>query len=188
LLRSFALFAGLFWGVSELALSRVKRARRTGATSKDRGSIAVLFVAIALGLAVAVPASRARLAPLPLGEAASAVAGVVLLGAGVAFRWLAVWTLGRFFTVDVAIASDHGLVDTGVYRHVRHPAYLGTLVSFAGLGVAFGSWVSLAALLLPIGLGLAYRIRVEERALEEALGDAYRAYRARTWRLVPGIY
>ena len=38
-----------------------------------------------------------------------------------AVRWTAILTLGRFFTVDVAIYSDHSVVRTGLYRLVRHP-------------------------------------------------------------------
>ena len=49
------------------------------------------------------------------------VAGVVLFAAGLIFRWWAVVTLGRFFTVDVTIEKDHELVERGPFRVVRHP-------------------------------------------------------------------
>ena len=42
-------------------------------------------------------------------------------------------------------------------------------------------------LVLPLA-GHAYRITVEERALQEHLGPAYAEYMQRTWRLVPGIW
>jgi protein-S-isoprenylcysteine O-methyltransferase Ste14 len=62
------------------------------------------------------------------------------------------------------------------------------MVVMIGVGVALGNWLSLAlCVLLPLAAYVA-RIRVEERALEEALGDAYRHYEEETARLVPGIW
>jgi protein-S-isoprenylcysteine O-methyltransferase Ste14 len=71
---------------------------------------------------------------------------------------------------------------------VRHPLYAGALVTMAGVGLAFGNWLSLAVcIVLPL---VAYlrRIAVEERALEAALGDAYRRYARGRARLVPYVW
>ena len=57
----------------------------------------------------------------------------------------------------------------GPYRLLRHPSYAGIFIMFAGLGLAFGSWVGAAAALLIVFAGLLPRIRVEERANSEAL-------------------
>ena len=43
--------------------------------------------------------------------------------------------LWKYFTVDVTIKLEHKLVSTGIYRIVRHPSYLGSLISFFGLGL-----------------------------------------------------
>jgi protein-S-isoprenylcysteine O-methyltransferase len=88
----------------------------------------------------------------------------------------------------VAIQSGHRLVDTGVYRHVRHPSYLGACIAYLGFGLGLGSYLSAAAVLGMVLIGYAYRIHVEEKALLESLGDEYAAYRRRTSRLIPGIY
>ncbi|MGH6841213.1 MAG: methyltransferase family protein [Methylocella sp.] len=76
---------------------------------------------------------------------------------------------------------------TCVYRLIRHPSYLGLLVSSLGLGLAFrsGIGVLLAALMVP---PIAARIRAEERLLRSEFGAEYDAYRARTSRLIPGLY
>jgi protein-S-isoprenylcysteine O-methyltransferase len=126
--------------------------------------------------------SFATLAP-PLGYL-----GCILVVSGIAIRLVAVATLNRQFTTVVAIVERHELVDTGIYRAVRHPAYLGNLASLLGLGLASGNWYSLAALVvLPLAATL-YRIRVEERALLRHFGPAYQEYARRTSRLLPGIY
>jgi protein-S-isoprenylcysteine O-methyltransferase Ste14 len=114
--------------------------------------------------------------------------GVALIVLGLAIRWTAVVTLWRYFTVDVSIRRDHRVIQHGIYRIIRHPAYLGSLISFIGLGVTFMNWLSLAAIVIGTLIVFSYRIAVEERALVTALGDEYRAYAARTKRLIPGVF
>ncbi|WP_043947615.1 methyltransferase family protein, partial [Ralstonia solanacearum] len=81
----------------------------------------------------------------------------------------------------------HRLVTDGVYGRVRNPSYLGLLVSTLGWVLAFRSLagVGLTLLLLP---PLVARIHAEEALLRAQFGDAYDAYCARTWRLIPGVY
>jgi protein-S-isoprenylcysteine O-methyltransferase Ste14 len=115
-------------------------------------------------------------------------AGLALLVAGVCVRWGAIYTLGKFFTGTVLIREDHRLLRTGLYRHVRHPAYAGSLAAHLGLGLSFSNWYSLAFSLLPYAFAAGYRIRVEERALREAFGEEYEAYARATKRLIPKVY
>jgi protein-S-isoprenylcysteine O-methyltransferase Ste14 len=114
--------------------------------------------------------------------------GIALIVAGMIIRATAILTLRRFFTVRVTIQESHELIDRGLYKIIRHPSYTGALVSFVGLGFAFGNWLSLALVLAGAFIGLGYRIRVEEAALTDHFGERYRAYSARTKRLIPGIY
>ncbi|MDD2676812.1 MAG: isoprenylcysteine carboxylmethyltransferase family protein [Methylacidiphilaceae bacterium] len=113
--------------------------------------------------------------------------GVVLNAGGGALRLWPVFVLGQRFSGLVAIQPGHTLVTSGPYRFVRHPSYLGLLVYVLGWGLAFGSWagVILAGLFLP---PLLARIAAEERLLRSQFGAEYDAYRARTSRLIPGIY
>lgn len=115
-------------------------------------------------------------------------AGVVLLVAGVCVRWRAIYTLGKFFTCTVLIREDHRPLRTGLYRHVRHPAYTGALVAHLGLGLSFSNWYSLCFSVLPFAVAAGYRIRVEGRALREAFGEEYESYARATKRLIPKIY
>lgn len=113
--------------------------------------------------------------------------GIVLFVVGCAVRLWPVYVLGNRFSGLVAIQPGHSLVTTGIYSAIRNPSYLGLLVGTLGWGLAFrsGLGVLLAALLIP---PLIARIRAEERLLASQFGDAYRAYCARTARLIPGIY
>ena len=51
-----------------------------------------------------------------------------------------------------------------------------------------GNWLSLPVVMLPVFAVFVYRMNVEERALISGLGDSYRAYIARTKRLIPFVY
>jgi protein-S-isoprenylcysteine O-methyltransferase Ste14 len=113
--------------------------------------------------------------------------GVVLFAGGGALRIWPVFVLGRRFSGLVAIQPGHTLVTTGVYGTIRNPSYLGLLISSLGWGLAFrsGAGVLLAALLIP---PLVARMNAEERLLQSQFGADYDAYRARTFRLIPGVY
>jgi protein-S-isoprenylcysteine O-methyltransferase len=178
---------GLCYGLSEAALGIFKR---SGSVSRDadRSSLRLLWVVILCSVTAAVLAAQL----LPQAGSALLVraypVGVAVFAAGLALRWYSIVYLGRFFTVDVAIAEDHRVVDSGPYRFVRHPSYTGALLAFLGIGMCIGNWVSLLAVTVPIGWAFMRRIRVEEAALHAALGDSYAAYARRTKRLVPLAY
>jgi protein-S-isoprenylcysteine O-methyltransferase Ste14 len=116
------------------------------------------------------------------------VLGLSGLLIGIAIRWTAIYQLGRFFNSIVTIHDDHRLNDRGLYRIVRHPAYTGTLIAHFGLGLSFGSWISLTLSNVPFLFAAWYRIRVEEHALSVSFGEEYLAYRKRTARLIPRVY
>jgi protein-S-isoprenylcysteine O-methyltransferase Ste14 len=113
--------------------------------------------------------------------------GVILFAAGGVLRLWPVFVLGRRFSGLVAIQPGHTLVTGGIYSVVRHPSYLGLLAGSFGWALAFrsGFGLLLAALMIVPVVG---RIRSEEALLRVQFGSEYEAYRARTARLVPGLY
>ena len=117
-----------------------------------------------------------------------AVAGLLLLQAGWVLMALAV-RQNRFAAAVVKIQSERGhvVVDVGVYSLVRHPMYLGASLLAIGVPLWLGSYLALA-LALPGIVGLAMRIRVEERVLRAGLpGYADYAQRVR-YRLLPFVW
>jgi protein-S-isoprenylcysteine O-methyltransferase Ste14 len=114
--------------------------------------------------------------------------GLALIWGGLALRWWAVLELGRFFQIAIVVQEGHRVIETGPYRVVRHPSYSGLLLIFVGVGFTLGNWLSVAACVVLPFLGLLVRIRAEEAVLNRQLGEPYRAYSARTRRLVPGVW
>lgn len=186
---NFASTLSAFYVVSEIGLGIVKRARGGESRLADQGSLAFLWIVIGCSMlfAFSLKYSMPQFDFQSLAATATVV-GAALFVAGLAFRWYAIFYLGRFFTVNVAIASDHRLIDGGPYRYVRHPSYSGALVAFLGLGLCLGNWLSIAVVAVPIYLVFLWRMRVEEAALLQGLGDQYRAYMDRTKRLIPCVY
>jgi protein-S-isoprenylcysteine O-methyltransferase len=173
--------------VSEIILAVIKRSHLRSATSEDRGSIFVLWFSIAVGSVLAFAAQFVRSAHLNIPPAVIHAVALALMVFGLVIRWAAIHTLGRLFTVDVAIHTDHEVVQTGLYRFVRHPSYTGLLITFLGMGLYFANWLSVIVLLVPIAIGMSIRVRREEKALLRSLGPAYAAYCARTKRFIPGL-
>jgi protein-S-isoprenylcysteine O-methyltransferase len=179
------------WFIIELTLSIRKRSQEPSG-AKDRLSLQVMRIAtvVSIGFTVA-----AEFAPAIIGRAGKIQAvyhflgffGCLLMVAGLIVRLIAIATLKRQFTVDVAIVKDHKIIDGGLYAIIRHPSYSGSLLTFLGLGLAFENWISLAILcVLPLAATL-YRISVEESVLHDHFGAAYDDYKKRTKSLIPGI-
>ena len=114
--------------------------------------------------------------------------GLGLMALGWVLRWWSIVILGPFFTIDVAVADDHRVVDSGPYRVIRHPSYTGILAGAAGSALCVGNYASALVILLSVVVALVSRMRVEEQVLSARLGDSYRQYMSRTKRLIPGLY
>jgi protein-S-isoprenylcysteine O-methyltransferase len=180
------LLAGVY-GLSELYLA-FTRPSQAEVVSRDRRSFILLWTIIIVSLWLGI-----QMIWLFPGAALPYLRGFYVFGfilflGGLALRWYSIGYLGRYFTVDVSISTEHKLIDSGPYYHIRHPSYTGALLAFVGLGFCFGNWLSILFLTVPIIDAFLWRIRIEERALTEALGEDYRAYVDRTKRLIPWIY
>lgn len=187
-MSAFATILIGLWVASEIALGLTRRSGARGGESLDRSSLRVLWLTILLSVGAGVLLAGSRYGALAGRPAVWESAGVSLVLAGLVIRWAAILSLKRSFTVDVAVAKDQRVVETGLYRWVRHPSYAGSLLSFAGFGWTLRHWTSLAVIVVPITAAFLYRIHVEEEALRAGLGEAYASYARRTKRLVPFVY
>ena len=114
--------------------------------------------------------------------------GIVIMLAGICMRWVAIYTLGKYFTRKVTILEDHHIVQNGLYKYLRHPSYSGFLLGNLGLGLVFSNWLSLIIIFVPTFAAALYRMHVEEKALVQAFGSEYVDYCGATNRLIPKVY
>lgn len=166
------------WVVGEARVS-IRELNAVGVTY-DRNTLELAAIAKQLLL-------LAALLPVTSPGLVNGLIGIAMIVLGGGFRILAIRSMGQRYTHRIRIPSD-GMVDTGPYQLVRHPAYLGTLIGHAGIVVLLLSPWSLAALVLawlPIVLA---RTWIEDSVLRRELPD-YQAYCSRVrWRLIPGVW
>jgi|SRR5579871_2796420 len=169
-----------------------RRSRRTPiAERRDRLRDTVLMIISFTGL-FAIPfiytlTSQPKFAGYPF-HALQAWLGVAALVGAMVLFYRTHRDLGRAWSVTLEIREQHRLVTHGIYAQLRHPMY-----------AAFWLWAASQALLLPnwaaglsglVGFGTLFFARVghEERMMLETFGEEYRAYMARTKRIIPGIF
>jgi methyltransferase len=95
-------------------------------------------------------------------------AGFSLFVAAKALKWWAILSLGSFWTFRVIVVPGARLIDSGPYRFVRHPNYIGVIGELLGIALVTGARVAGPISIIVFGLLILRRIGVEERALRSA--------------------
>lgn len=185
-----ALFWVLFylWWILEMVFwLRAYRLRR-GQPKKqndDRGSALLIMLGMYVLIFISIGFSARQLGILPRW---TQYIGFILMIVGMVIRFTAIIQLGRFFSPVVGVVSNQDIVQSGLYRWIRHPAYTGGWIIAVGMGFGLQTWWGV--LLCGIGLLLiyAYRVRVEEKVLVQHFGEIYIEYRKGTRKMFPGIW
>jgi protein-S-isoprenylcysteine O-methyltransferase Ste14 len=116
------------------------------------------------------------------------IAGIVLTASG-QLLFLVAQKQNRFFSSTVRIQAnrEHKVCDTGLYKFVRHPAYLGNVIQVIGFPLLFGSLWSI----IPAGLSLILvliRTFLEDKTLQKEL-SGYTEYSAKVrFKIIPYIW
>lgn len=96
--------------------------------------------------------------------------------------------LGRYGSGSLVIEDNHKLITKGMYRYIRHPMYLGGLLSPIGTGLVFRTLIMPVLVLILYFLVFKHRMDLEERILTSEFGEEYLSYMKRTKRLIPFFY
>jgi protein-S-isoprenylcysteine O-methyltransferase Ste14 len=182
----------IFWAILVIVVSAVLvtslRQRRSGEMMPRRrqnaSSARSIAVGIGLVIAVGIAIGYSRLGALP---GWVFYPGEVLFAVGAALTGWSYAILGRHVSPHVEVLPDHWVIKSGPYRYIRHPGYLGQIVTLLGFGLAVQSWLAeLTTLVIVVGL-FGYRIRIEEEFLISELGGSYVDYMKGTKRIIPFI-
>jgi protein-S-isoprenylcysteine O-methyltransferase Ste14 len=175
------------WLLSEILLNRIFRSEEKVTKKFDKFTLRSIWLTIVVSVFLGVFIKSSFKFPV-----ADSVwlryfgLGVIVIG--MIIRFIAVKTLGKFFTVDLAIHHEHKLITNGIYKYIRHPSYTGTLTSFLGFALSLNNWLSLFIVFIPVLLAFIHRINTEEILLSEQIGQEYTDYIWKTKRLLPLIY
>ncbi|HWQ64968.1 MAG TPA: isoprenylcysteine carboxylmethyltransferase family protein [Methanospirillum sp.] len=175
----------ILWIISELYL--IYRDRNT-TKKKDQGSRRYIGIAVITGIALSFLVGYNPLFQFQIDPDTIIGISIAIMWAGIIIRFLAIRTLGRHFRTLIHIRDDHTIVKTGLYHTIRHPAYLGSIISAFGVTMVFQNYlipIIVVGILMP---AVMFRISHEEAALCDHLGPAYEEYMKETWRLIPFIY
>ncbi len=165
-----------------------KRAR-SNKVKNERDKLSLLILCVIIPLCLSLAFWVACYHAWELGNQTTVkIISIIIFGIGFIIRRVAIYQLGKMFTLNVVITREHILKIDGLYKIVRHPGYLGYLLMIAGISVSFNSLLSVLITLIPAFIALNYRINVEEAALEEEFDKQYKDYKKSVKRLVPWVY
>ncbi|MBP9022230.1 MAG: isoprenylcysteine carboxylmethyltransferase family protein [Spirochaetes bacterium] len=113
--------------------------------------------------------------------------GNILFLIGFSLMNYSAYILGKQFNVNVTIIKDHQLIVNGPYSLLRHPRYLGILLTFSGIPLIFNTYMPLLFSLL-ILIVLLWRIRDEEILLDQTFKEQWTKYKTNSKKLIPFIW
>jgi protein-S-isoprenylcysteine O-methyltransferase Ste14 len=113
--------------------------------------------------------------------------GAVLTALGILFAFWARFHLGRNWSGNVTIKTDHELIRTGPYARIRHPIYTGILLALFGTGLANDLWRSALGFGLVL-FGFWLKARREESVLEREFGVRFVEHVRATGMFVPRVF
>lgn len=93
--------------------------------------------------------------------------------------------LGEHYSPNIEVKKKHKLIDTGIYKYIRHPMDLAELLFMIALPIAATAYFALIWV-MPFVVVLSLKIQYEENLLSSKL-RGYKAYMKRTKRLIPFI-
>lgn len=175
------------YALFEIYMSMRQRRKRNVVKSGDRWSVWILTIFITIGYALSFSIGATKIGRIYPWSAFFAM-GAILAIAGLIIRISSILTLKQHFTYTVTEIENHELIETGLYKRIRHPGYLGQLIIFLGISVSLSNWISVILMMISVLIGYIYRIRTEERFMIEQMGQKYIDYQKRTKRLIPMIY
>ncbi len=148
----------------------------------ERGGLWVLVQNALLGAAIAGGIfCRNQWHSFPL-----ALCGAFLLLIAAGCGWAGLVSLGRNLTPFPKPSAGTRLVQTGIYRLMRHPLYTAVFCGSVGWALVWRSWPGLLAA-LALGPLLDAKARREERWLREQFPE-YSTYEQQVRRFVPWLY
>jgi protein-S-isoprenylcysteine O-methyltransferase Ste14 len=184
-LLMFILSHSVFRIDEELMVERSKPGENT--KNWDKKILGLLFLS-SVGMFVVAGLDSGRFNWSPPIDLSLNIVGIILTVAG-QLIFIIAQKQNRFFSSTVRIQTErnHAVCDTGLYKVVRHPAYLGSFIQSLGFPLLFGSFWST----IPIGVSiflLLLRTYLEDKTLMAELAGYIEYAQKVRYRIVPYLW
>ena len=146
------------YGFFEVFMNLRQRKNSNVTASNDKNSLRLLYGLITVGYFLSFAIGATKLGRIYYWNTFFGV-GMSLVVIGLMIRIHSILTLRQFFTYSVAKVENHEIIETGLYKFVRHPGYLGQIIIFMGISISISNWLSIFAMMLSITLAYLYRIK-----------------------------
>jgi protein-S-isoprenylcysteine O-methyltransferase Ste14 len=164
----------LFWIVVILMMIPevliYRKAAQSPISSQDAGTIRIIRVGGQFASLISFAVSFLPWFTIPWPGISLILGTVFVLSAGI-LRHVCFRTLGKYFTGAVIVSKDQPIIEQGPYRWVRHPSYTAGFLLNIGVGIALGSWLSMIILFVVTYFICSRRVKVEEKAFLETIGE-----------------
>jgi len=176
-----------FYAFLEIFMSVRQRRKRKVVESGDRWSIWILGISIAIGYSLSFSLAASKTGRIYHWDTPFVI-GSLLVITGLIIRIASILTLKKQFTYTVTKIENHELIETGLYKYIRHTGYLGQLIIFLGIATSLSNWLSVLLMMVSVFIGYINRIMVEEKFMIQQFGQKFVDYQRRTKRLIPTIF
>jgi protein-S-isoprenylcysteine O-methyltransferase Ste14 len=114
--------------------------------------------------------------------------GLGIMVLGFLIRIISMLTLSKYYTRTLITVDKQEIVKTGLYKIIRHPGYLGTILIWGAAGLGMTNKIVFITGIILIVAAYYYRIDNEEKMLQQEFKDKYSNYRKHSWRLIPFVW
>lgn len=175
----------LFFGM-DYFFRKGKTARSTETTTDDNKSTMLIVLTFFVVLVVSLALNIFHVGIFK--NLLLARIGLIVMLLGLVIRISSMLTLSKFYTRTLTTVDQQQIVKKGLYRTIRHPGYLGTILIWGAAGLAMSNAVVVTIGTILIVAAYYYRIQNEERMLQKEFGQQYSDYMEHSWRLVPFVW
>lgn len=116
------------------------------------------------------------------------VIAVIIMVIGLSIRIYSMRKLNTSYTRILQTTEQQKLHTGGLYKIIRHPGYLGTILIWISFGFAIENYIVLFIAIPMTFISYTYRIKSEEKMLLNQFGQEYADYKKKSWRLIPYIW
>jgi protein-S-isoprenylcysteine O-methyltransferase Ste14 len=174
-----------FFGI-DFIIRKDKTAKSIEKTKDDNKSTLLIVLTFFVVLVLSIALNIFKLGTFENLFVARIGLGIMFLGLLV--RIASMLTLSKYYTRTLITVDEQQIVKKGLYKVIRHPGYLGTILIWSAAGLGMTNKIVFIAGTILIFLAYYYRIANEEKMLQQDFGERYSEYMKHSWRLIPFLW